>query len=105
MSIKLHHLLRIFTYTIFITAVFVIIYLLVIVEDKPAPGYIIASIAFFLGMLAPHLIKKYVPVVCPKCDGRSYAVTSAEGRLCFECSKCGYVHKTTFIEGSSGEVS
>ena len=57
MSIKQHHLLRILAFLIFTIAAVVALCTLTSDDDTILLGYGVAFIIFFLGMLAPHMVK------------------------------------------------
>lgn len=95
MSIGLHHLLRILIQAgLFIAGMAALLLLI----DHPLLGVGLMTAGFFAGGLASHWFTRYVPVPCPRCQGKAYAMTTPEGRLVFKCRRCGYVQETGFSE-------
>ena len=102
MSIRMHHFLRISVAAIIQLGAFVVFFIFIF-HEKTVVGFIIAAIVFCLGGYSHHFFEKHVSAECPKCYRPAWAMKSPEGRLCFECSKYGYIHETGFSESVSDD--
>jgi len=99
LSIKMHHFLRIVLSSIFFI-IGMIVFAVLMFNDMAIVGFIIGIIGFITSGYLGHKFTHSVPAACPQCNGNAYGKKSPEGRFYFECSECGHIQKTGFVDSN-----
>ena len=97
MSIGMHHVVRIAVPAILLITG-IVLFVVMSFKKKTVIGVGILLITFFLYGYGGHKLTYSVPVKCPKCSGKAYAKQSPKGSLYYECTECGHVEKTGWVE-------